>query len=97
VDFSRPCLEDGPAQRFFEEGRINGPTYEYPGVIIRIRDQNGRNQLEGELRRWEARKTGVTDPERITDIELTMDIVRQYCDEFNLPGMEDKFGCRLQL
>jgi len=59
-----------------------------------LEDEHGRDQLEGEVRRYWARKNGILQPKEVV---LTKAIVDDYCTTYGLNGASDRFTERLSL
>ena|SRR3989338_2765552 len=53
--------------------KVDGQKEEQTGIIP---DQHGRNQLEGEMRRYWAHKQGIQNP---SEIQVTKEIIEDYC------------------
>ena len=58
-----------------------------------VPDQDGANQLEGELRRYWAKRTGVSSQQAI----LTKEVVEAYCTFYELPGSAYRLSQKLNL
>jgi len=59
-----------------------------------VPDEHGPNQLVGELRRHWARKTRIDHPEKV---ELTRNVIDDYCAAYSLDGASERFAKRLGL
>ncbi|OIO64330.1 hypothetical protein COY28_01445 [Candidatus Woesearchaeota archaeon CG_4_10_14_0_2_um_filter_57_5] len=53
-------------------------------VLVRYPDQHGRNQLEGELRRWQSSQLQTYRNPRV--LEMTRTCIEDYCDAHQLGG-----------
>lgn len=70
--------------------RINGKT-QY-GIVP---DNHGKNQLEGELRRYWAMKNNTLH--HIDRITLTREVIDDYCSNYVLDELAQKFAERLEI
>ncbi|MFH0831271.1 MAG: hypothetical protein V1886_00155 [archaeon] len=74
------------------------PEYRIPMIegyllIPEIPDSDGINQLEGELKRFEAQKKSISPSE----VRVTRDIVQDYCKEYDLEEILQKFLIKLKI
>ena len=59
-----------------------------------LEDEHGRDQLEGELRRYWARRHSIANP---SDVSITYKVIDDYCATYGLNGASDRFAERLKL
>jgi hypothetical protein len=64
-------------------------TYFFNSVINEFTDSQGANPLEGELKRFAARKHGMP----VEQVVLTTQIVREYAEVHKLPKNFQNFAC----
>lgn len=72
-------------------GRDKGTDLVQTGAVT---DANGRNQLEGELRRYWIKERFIFDP-RHWRFPVLMHIITHFCDKNDLPDSKQKFAEKL--
>ncbi len=91
-------------RKFTSAAYLLGTDFSQPGSdpesfnplkALKIRhDNDGRDQLEGELKRFYAQEKGIDNPKSVT---VDSDVIRQYCNRHGLRKFESAFSARLAL